>query len=286
MHVRTPVARAFYPGNCEEQVKSFLRDFDPPSFSYVLPGAVVPHAGWAYSGRVAARTWACIAASVMPDTVILLGSVHHYYYPYTIAIWPRGEWETPAGDLTVDEDLASGIADALGDMVQADFNAHENEHSIEVQLPMVKLLLPDSRFVPIAVPPHDTVCEFGMKLGEYLNSVEKKTTVVATTDLTHYGPAYGLTPAGIGPKAETWMEENDRRLIELIERLECDEIVPEAESRLNACGAGAVAGAVGSAKVTGATRGELVEYTTSHRELSDGSTFSMAVGYAGIIFRK
>jgi len=164
--------------------------------------------------------------------------------------------------------------------------AHENEHSIEVQLAMVKLLFPESRFIPIAVPPSVSACEFGTKLGEYLSSIDTCVTVVATTDLTHYGPAYGLTPAGIGPTAEAWMEENDRRLIDLIERLECDEIVPEAESRHNACGSGAVAAAVGAAGVAGASHGELIEYTTSYRELSDGSSFSMAVGYAGIILKK
>jgi len=286
MDIRRPVARAFYPGDCEKQMRSFIRDFDPPSVPYVIPGAVVPHAGWIYSGRVAAKTWASIATSTTPETVVILGSVHHYYYPYTVAIWPKGIWETPVGDFTVDCDLAADILKSLGDTVQVNYSAHENEHSIEVQLAMVKLLFPDSRFVPIAVPPSETACEFGSKLGEYLHSIYKPVTVVATTDLTHYGPAYGMTPAGIGPKAERWMEENDHRMIDLIERLECTEIVPEAESRQNACGAGAVAAVVGSALAKGATRGELIEYTTSHRELSDGSSFSMAVGYAGIILKK
>jgi len=104
-----------------------------------------------------------------------------------------------------------------------------------------------------------------------------------STDLTHYGDAYSFTPAGYGPNAYQWMRENDAQLLRLVEQMRASEILREASHHHNACGAGSLAATVEAARVMGAERGYLLEYTTSY-DVRAESEFSMAVGYAGVLF--
>ena len=106
---------------------------------------------------------------------------------------------------------------------------------------------------------------------------------IASTDLTHYGDAYGFAPFGGGANAKKQMEESDARIIELALRMRFDEIRSEAQKRHNACGSGALAATVAAAKAMGAEKGYLLQYTTSHDVMPEGE-FEMAVGYAGILF--
>ncbi|MCX5649161.1 MAG: AmmeMemoRadiSam system protein B, partial [Planctomycetota bacterium] len=105
---------------------------------------------------------------------------------------------------------------------------------------------------------------------------------------THYGPAYGFAPKGVGEAALRWVrDENDRRMIDLALRLDAEAAVPEAEARLNACGSGAVAATLAAARELGAVQGYLVHYTTSFdvmKERMGRRGFDAAVGYAGLLF--
>jgi len=163
-----------------------------------------------------------------------------------------------------------------------DAAAHEGEHSIEVQAPFIKYLCPDAKIVPVAIPPDDSHVT-GRKIGEAVSGIGKKIVVVGTTDLTHYGAAYGFTPFGHGDKAKRLMRENDRRMIELALNMKYAEIREEAERNGNACGPGALAATVAAARAMGADKGYLLEYTTSYDVMPEGE-FRMAVGYAGIVF--
>jgi hypothetical protein len=182
----------------------------------------------------------------------------------------------------VDSALAAELLESMQGMVSAAPEAHRYEHSIEVQVPMIKYLFPDAKILPVSVLPDGSAAGFGRRLGELLRGRDG-IVVIGSTDLTHYGEDYGFAPAGFGPSAHEWMKQNDRRITDLAVNMLADKIVDEAERNYNACGAGAMAAAVAYAKEKGVRNGRLLKYTTSHDEYSQGG-FEMAVGYAGIIF--
>jgi AmmeMemoRadiSam system protein B len=184
--------------------------------------------------------------------------------------------------VAVDGDLAARLAEALGEALATDADAHADEHSLEVQCPMIRALLPGAAIVPIAVPPSPSAAAFGARLAAVI-APDEPVVVVASTDLTHYGRSYGHAPAGEGPASQRWMEENDRRMIARCLALEADAIVPEAAEHQNACGSGALAAAVAFARARGVTGGTLLEYTTSYRELPE-PVFRTGVGYAGLLW--
>jgi AmmeMemoRadiSam system protein B len=186
------------------------------------------------------------------------------------------------GEVKIDDEVAGRLLELLSEDIAEDPSAHEGEHSIEVQVPFIKYLCPDAKIVPIAVPPDDTHVT-GKKIGEAASGIGKKIVVVGTTDLTHYGDAYGFTPYGYGSEAKRRMGENDFRMIELAVNMHSAEIRKEAERNRNACGPGALAATVSAAKAMGAGKGYLLEYTTSY-DVMPGGGFLMAVGYAGIVY--
>jgi len=279
---RQTYARQFYPGDCREQIEHFLKGYKVPEEPAKAVGGVVPHAGWVFSGAVAAKVFKCISVKTEPDTFILLGAVHTWK-PRGNSIYSRGSWATPLGDVQIDEKVAQAMIEFLGEDIIVAPEAHEGEHSLEVQVPFIKYLCPEAKIVPIAIPPDDNAHAAGEKIGEAASAMGKKIVVVGTTDLTHYGDSYGFTPYGYGEEAKKLMKESDSRIIELALQLKSIAIRKEVQKSRNACGSGALAATVAAAKAMGAGKGYLLEYTTSHDIMPEGE-FEMAVGYAGILF--
>lgn len=281
--VRRPVAPHFYSGDCAAQVEEFLADFEPPAEPARPIAGLVPHAGWVYSGAVAARVISCLRPAA-PQTFILFGAVHSWGVQPG-AVYPSGAWDTPVGEVEVDEELARRLIETCSDYLTNDPNSHTREHSIEVQLPMIKLLYPEARIVPIAMPPSPAADRAGRCVGTALANQDRRVAVLGSSDLTHYGPSYGFAPWGTGPEAKEQMRQNDQRLIDLVLALHADRVVAEASARSNACGGGAIAATTAAARALGAEQAALVEYTTSHDVMNESDeSFQMAVGYAGIIF--
>jgi len=287
--LRDPCATGFYRGDPRRQVASFLSDFVPVERPARPVAGVVPHAGWVYSGRTAARVFRNLAEKrALGDgagvTFVLLGAVHRWGVRQP-AVYPAGAWRTPGGAVAVDADLAAALVESGREArLVASADAHEDEHSIEVQVPLLHEVLPAARIVPVAMPPTRDALAVGRVIGEVAARWKDATVlVVGTTDLTHYGLDYGFAPAGSGPPAEAWMAANDRRMIERARALDAAGVLAEAAEHHNACGAGAVAGTIAAARALGADEGVLVEYTTSHAVRPD-EVFSMAVGYAGLLF--
>ena len=286
MRIREPVvAGQFYPGDpeqCREGLTQYLEEAVTP----VAAGGpwitgLVPHAGWVFSGAVAARVFGALAAGSTPDVVVLFGGVHRSPTAEA-AMFADGRWDTPLGPVTIDARLAERIM-GQSNLIRDDPFAHENEHSIEVQMPFVKHLFPEAKVVPIMVPPNPKAHKVGESVARTLATYDYQALIVGTTDLTHYGPNYGFVPEGIGPKGNTWAKEtNDPRFIELVLALRSTEVVAEAREHRNACAAGAVAATIAAATGLGATRGVLLEHTSSS-EIMPGDA-SDSVGYAGIVF--
>ena len=281
MQVREACAPHFYEGDCARSTNRFLSGFSVPAQPARAVAGIVPHAGWQYSGAVAAKVFESIRQKANPATFIIFGAVHRW--AGINGVFARGSWATPLGNIEIDEVLAARILDATSEWTVEDPKAHSGEHSIEVELPFLKYLFPQAKFVPIAVNPDSRAVPLGSRVGEIVRDFERPVVLIGSTDLTHYGDAYAFTPAGFGPRAHQWVHENDARILRLAGQMKAQEIIEEASSHRNACGAGALAATVAAAKVLGAGRGYQVEYTTSYDVVPEDE-FRMAVGYAGILF--
>ncbi len=281
MEVREPAAPHFYPRDCGRAAKRFLEDFAAPALPPRVVAGVVPHAGWQYSGAVAAKVFECIRQKEKPATFVLFGAVHRW--AGINGVYARGAWATPAGPVEMDEALATRILEETPEWTVEDPGAHSGEHSLEVQLPFLKYLFPEAKAVPIAVNPDSRAVPLGRRVGEILNELGYPGIVIGSSDLTHYGDVYGFVPAGYGAAAHRWMKENDGRMLRLAQEMRESEIPAEASRHSNACGAGAIAATVAAARAMGAQRGYLLEHTTSYDVVPEGE-FHMAVGYAGLLF--
>jgi hypothetical protein len=286
MPVRFPlVAGMFYPADrtsCHRQVEECLSSAPSAEVQSPIQAGVVPHAGWSYSGPTAGRVFAAIKGQGQPETFVLFGAVHTWEVT-DAAMYSAGSWRTPLGDLAIDEELAQAILLGCKDLVVDEPQAHAQEHSIEVQLPFIKLLFPEARILPIAAPPSLQAPELGREVARVVRQSGRKAVAVGSSDLTHYGPRYGMSPAGIGERALGWARQNDAHILDLAVAMRADEIVPEAQAHHNACGAGAIAAAIGFAAELGATKGTLLGYTTSHEVMPMGRPTDF-VGYGAVVF--
>jgi len=272
--------RNFYPGDLSRQIADFLSTYAAPGGASPLVAAVVPHAGWSYSGGVAARTLKALSDRTKPRAVIVFGAVHRAWIT-SCAVYPEGEWLTPLGAVSVDAELAREVLAGLPELLEVNAGAHDSEHSIEVQMPFIHQFFKGLPVLPIMVPPDAPAVDVGAGIARLPSG--KDVVVVASSDLTHYGEAYGFDPAGLGSKAHAWMRQNDERILDLIRRLEAERVCEEAERSRNACGPGAIAAAVAFARERGAKGGVVLERTDSHEVQGSGEPFHMAVGYAGVV---
>ncbi len=249
-----------------------------------IVGGLVPHAGWVFSGATAAVTLKALASQKRMGRVVIFGA-DHWGLAGGGCVYDSGAWETPLGDAAVDEELAAALLESVKPLV-AEPAVHAREHSIEVQVPLMKMLNDRVRIVPISVPPAPEAVAIGRAVGEKLAADFPDAAVVGSTDLTHYGPQYGFTPGGVGPAGLEWAKDNDRRLLKLIELMRPEQVIEEAAARQNACGAGAVAATMAAAAAMGAARGVCLQYTTSAEVMArtNMGPADDAVGYAAVIF--
>jgi AmmeMemoRadiSam system protein B len=290
MIVREPiVAGRFYAAEadrCRIAAENLLSAGKRPSLGVdQIYGGLVPHAGWACSGAVAASVFEAIRSVRSPQTVVLFGGVHRYR-GQEAALFASGMWETPLGPLEIDARLAERILGHTS-LIVDDAYAHEDEHSLEVQTPFVRLLFPNAKIVPIMVPPRGIADEVGEAVARTISAYNYDAVVVGTTDLTHYGPHYGFVPQGVGEKANRWAKEvNDRRFIDIVCAMRSESVVSEALQYKNACSSGAVAATMAACAKLGATKGVLLQHTASSEVLAEQSSQMMedSVGYAGIVF--
>ncbi len=286
MMIRAPaVADMFYPSAsaaCRQSLDECFKARSPlPAIDGKIIGGLVPHAGWVCSGRVTAAVVSAISEQRSPGTFVIFGAVHRRTGSKA-AIFSRGKWDTPAGPIDIDESLAERLMGQT-ELIEDDPRAHELEHSIEVQVPFIQRLFPDARLLPIMVPPSPHAAEIGRTVGRTLESRGGDAVMLASSDLTHYGPRYGFTPKGTEADGLDWAKNvNDRRFIDLVLDLDADAVVAEAAQHRNACGSGAVAALIAAAKVLSADRGVLLDHTTSAETVGVDAR-NNAVGYAGIL---
>ena len=185
--VRSPaVAGSFYPDSpkvLSAQVEKFIDDAALKETDDELIGLIAPHAGYVYSGHVAGYAYKQLVGQSF-DTVVLLGLSHRYPIG-TAAVYARGAFRTPLGDIPIDEDLAAEITRLNSDIVDLP-PAHANEHSLEVQLPFLQYLLPDFRIVPILLQDDspENVIPLSQAIAEAMG--DRSCLLIGSTDLCHY----------------------------------------------------------------------------------------------------
>lgn len=289
MKVR-PAVRAgmFYeadPGTCEARARGlFERVETPDDLPETLYGGIVPHAGWAFSGPLAALTLKALHSRKPLRRVVFFGADHTGRVREG-EVYPAGAWETPLGQLAVDEEIASALNE-VGGALRAGSEVHAQEHSLEVQMPLVRLLAPEATIVPIAVPPTPLAQEVGDLVGQVLSERFAEAAVVGSTDLTHHGGHFGHY-LGRGEEGVRATEANDERIIELMEKMDPVAVIEEAETHRNACGAGAIAATIAACRELGARKGLCLKYTNSYeivRRLQPHRPDDTTVGYASVVF--
>jgi hypothetical protein len=256
-----------------------------PALPATLYGAMVPHAGWICSGRIAGATLATLARHTLARTVILTGSVHITQLDGP-ALDRSDRWRTPMGDVEVDHDLRQAMAQ-LPDFGVAD-EAHVYEHSLEVQLPLlIETFGPGVKILPVMIGPDERAIQWGQAIGRLMSQWHSPLVMVASSDMTHYGPNYRFAPAGGGETGRQWATQvNDARLLEMITAMRAEQIVAETETHHNACGGGAIAATIAACRLLGAQRGYLLEHTDSTTEMTPlgYADPNNSVGYAGVVF--
>ncbi|MBU2547205.1 MAG: AmmeMemoRadiSam system protein B [Proteobacteria bacterium] len=280
MDVRTRcLPYGWYPDSEREtqrEIESFEDYFQRFRIDREEPrGGLVPHAGWYFSGRLAAVIFHLAARTSRPDVVILFGG-HLGHGPGIV--YDDRAWDTPLGPMLIDQDLTREIAKRIGARPEGHST---NDNTVEVQLPLVKYFFPDQRLVALRAPHSEAAVDIGRETAEAAREQGKRILVFGSTDLTHYGPNYGFTPQGLGAQAVTWVKkENDRGFIERSLAMDATGLLEHAARNQSACSAGAAAAAVAACQAAGTENGLLVDYYTSYDVRPDDSF----VGYAGILY--
>jgi AmmeMemoRadiSam system protein B len=269
----------WYPRDASEvsaEISRFLSN--SPSGETCSGAAVCPHAGWYYSGRIAAAGAASLDKDA--DTVAVFGGHLPAGYPVLFAM--EDAVMTPFGPMQIDSDLRS--------VLQKELDGKEDrfrDNTVEVLLPMVRYFFSDARLLWLRLPADMTSFEAGKAVSRAAAKLGRKINVVASTDLTHYGRNYSFSPQGTGPAALRWVREiNDAAFIKAVESGNSGEALRRAEKDFSACSAGAVLGAMGFAEETGLNRARLLEYGTSADTREDGEVPDSFVGYAAMAFGK
>jgi MEMO1 family protein len=243
------VAGSFYPDN-EGELRTqihecFLHRLGPGSIPSIpaeqdasLIGLVVPHAGYEYSGPVAAHSYNQLAKSGPRKSIVILGP-NHSGYGSGVSANTSGQWSTPLGDVQIDKELGEKIV-KNSSIIDVEDDAHRSEHSIEVQLPFLQFLYPRQfRFVPVCMMLQDL--ETSREVGEAVARAVEETgaVVLASSDWTHYEPQErAFTKDNMALDAAVSMEP--ARFQDTIE-----------EKRVSACGYGPVTALIQAARVLG-----------------------------------
>ncbi len=275
MHRKPVVAGHFYEKKKERLIEEIKRCFlkGPGEIPEVkkgkgkIKGVVVPHAGYIYSGYVAAYAYREIARDGFPEKFIILGPNHHGYGA-AVAIMTEGTWETPLGEIKIADDAEKYCHGTI----QKDEIAHKYEHSIEVQLPFLQFLNQDFTFIPICFGWQDweTVREVGNILADAEDAI-----IIASSDFSHVNFSGFPTKEDI----EQHVKRKDMAAIEEILQLNAEGLIEKVErENITMCGYGAVAAMLEAVKGK-ARQAKLLKYATSY----DVEPGTYCVGYAAIV---
>jgi len=279
------VAGSFYDADKEslsQQIKHcFLHEIGPQRLpehgkniqnERNIKGVISPHAGFIFSGPIAAYHFLRLSYEKTPQTIIIIGP-NHRGLGKEIAIMSAGYWETPLGNIEIDEQMAKNIINYDNKhLIKEDEQAHAFEHSIEVQLPFLQFIYPKNQFkiIPICVSNQQLVKMKYLADTIFQATKEKSCLLIASSDFTHYENQ---------ESAKRKDTEAIDKIINMDSKLFYDTISRKGAS---ICGPGPIAIVIEVCKKLGINKGKLLKYATS----GDVSGMNeLVVGYPSIIFQ-
>lgn len=282
LEIRIPaVAGSFYDGDSKSlniQIENcFLHKIGPGEIPLTNPkrksnivGLVSPHAGYIYSGPVAANGFHKIALDGKPDTIIILGP-NHRGFGEDVSIMTEGKWKTPLGELEIDAEMADDIL-KNSKIIKNDKKAHQYEHSIEVQLPFIQYIFgKDIKFVPICMTRQDINTDIEIAKSICSSVVDKNILIIASSDFTHYEP-------------QEYAESVDKQAINAILEFNPEKLYDMIyHQNLTMCGPGPITVMLIACETLGSKKAELLKYATSG-DIS--GAYGQVVGYASLIVSK
>lgn len=242
-----------------------------------LQAVIVPHAGYAYSGPAAAWAYKAIAEAEKPDFFIILAANHQSYENVTT----METYDMPFGFVRVEQDFARRLVQK--GHLKVDDKAHQQEHSVEVQLPFLQHIYKEKaeavHIVPILVGSDENIKELGVDIKEVLVETGKRAVIICSSDFTHYGRAYHYIPFSIDIQKNIY--ELDRQAIDLIKSKDAKGFLHYCNERMaTICGANAIALLLYS---TSPKKILLEQYYTS-ADITGGD-YKNSVSYAAMVFR-
>jgi AmmeMemoRadiSam system protein B len=267
--IRNPaVAGQFYSGSKESLIKEAGRLVAGAAEKKEdAVGVISPHAGYAYSGSVAGLT----LSSIKPKPVYVIMGPNHTGLGSPFSLSTSDSWATPLGNVTVNKTLAEKILKNCPQISKDEF-AHIQEHSIEVQLPILQTLQGNFTMVPIVISSGtiEQYREIGQAIAKSIKELklEKDVVIIASSDMTHY-------------ESQGSAEEKDAKAIDAILKLDEEALLERVRKfDITMCGSAPAAIMMVAAKSLGAKRAKLIKYQTSGDVSGD---YSSVVGYAGIV---
>ena len=268
---RPAVAGRFYPGDPEDlraEAQAYLSQSKSNNQTAVQAiGCITPHAGYVYSGHVAGAVFARLE---IPERCVVL-CPNHTGMGRALAILSEGAWETPLGEVPVDEELAGALKRQFP-ALHEDAAAHRAEHAIEVELPFLQLRQPKLQIVPIALGTgqFEVLEALGVALAEVVAAQAAPVLIVASSDMNHY-------------ESDAVTRVKDHKAIERILTLDPRGLFDVVtQQNISMCGFGPAVVMLTAARQLGATSAELVKYATSGDISGDRNA---VVGYAGVVVK-
>jgi hypothetical protein len=265
--IRQPaVAGRFYPAERDELLKAIQSYVQPAEQRAQVIGDIAPHAGYMYSGHVAGAVYSRI--NVPSRNVVLCPN--HTGLGTPLSIMRSGAWQTPLGDMRIDQELCESLM-AADPYLEDDVEAHRFEHALEVQLPFIQHITGSSAtFAPITVGTGSwqRLEELGRAIGEVLQRVDRTALIIASSDMNHY-ESDAVTRVKDRKAIDQVLAMDPRGLYDVVRR-----------EKISMCGYGPAVAMLVAAKMLGGSKAELVKYATSGDVSLD---FDHVVGYAGML---
>lgn len=266
MIVRQPaVANQFYSGNPASLVRDIEVMTGHGKGTETCIAVIAPHAGYIYSGPVAGAAY---SRAVIPETVVIMGP-NHTGRGAPASVMPDGTWHMPMGDVPVASDIAESLLQGSV-YLEADYQAHMYEHSLEVQVPFLQYFQPGLEIVPVCLShmSYEICEEIGRAVAAAIQASERPVLMVASTDMTHYEP-------------QKQANIKDQAAIRQILNMDPAGLYDTVRiNGISMCGVIPTTITMIAALTLGAARAELVKYATSGDVSGD---YDRVVGYASFI---
>ncbi len=231
---------------------------------------VSPHAGYVYSGAVAAHGYAALANDGKPNLFVIIGVNHSAYTTEPASVQVKGEWETPLGSSVIDSDVAKKLCE--NEFIFDNSTIHKREHSLELQLPFLQYIYgPDIKIVPMMMS-SSKISDYksiGETLADSLSG--KNAVIIASTDFTHFEPAEDA-------------RMQDEKALDAIKKIDGNLLFETVRKHsISMCGYASTAVALIASKKLGATEVKLLKYANSGDTSGD---YGSVVGYGSLIVFK